>query len=108
MKNLKKLILNWGCRVTDAGNINDMINSLNNESIDLLIIDFRLKDKLNGIEAKEKLENRLGKKFSALMLTGDTTVKDLVAIKESGVRVLHKPVKPALLRTMVTKIIINN
>lgn len=107
-KNLKKLILNWGCRVTDAGNINDMINSLNNESIDLLIIDFRLKDKLNGIEAKEKLENRLGKKFSALMLTGDTTVKDLVAIKESGVRVLHKPVKPALLRTMVTKIIINN
>jgi hypothetical protein len=38
-----------------------------------------------------------------MVITGDTAPEEMMKIKESGFIVMHKPIKPAKLRLMITQ-----
>lgn len=64
---------------------------------DLILSDYRLKEGLTGIQAIATLRAAFGP-IPAVLITGDTGADTIQEIREAGIPVLHKPVKPAKLR----------
>lgn len=64
-----------------------------------ILSDYRLRDGRNGIEAIAELRAAFGADIPALLITGDTAASTIQAIANSGLPVLHKPLKPAMLRS---------
>lgn len=59
---------------------------------DAIITDLRLRDDENGIQLVSELNARLGRKLPALLITGDIAPERVQMVKQSGLRVLYKPV----------------
>jgi signal transduction histidine kinase/CheY-like chemotaxis protein len=68
---------------------------------ELIIADYRLKDHQTGSEAIKHICTELDCDIPALLLTGDTHPERIREAKATGFHVVHKPVKPATLRTAI-------
>ena len=62
--------------------------------IDALVVDFRLADAVDGIEATRLLRQAAGRQIPALLFTGDTDPERVRMAYRSGLQVLFKPVQP--------------
>ena len=71
---------------------------------DVILSDYRLKDGRTGIEAIATLQEAFGA-IPAALLTGDTAPETIQAIRQSGLPVLHKPLKPAKLRAFLSHLL---
>ena len=63
------------------------------DRLDVLITDFRLRNEEDGIELATELRALLGWKLPVLLVTGDTAPARVRQARQSGLRVLYKPVK---------------
>ncbi|RZJ26163.1 MAG: response regulator [Haliea sp.] len=61
--------------------------------LDLVIVDFRLRDDEDGVQLVAQLRSLLGRPLPALLVTGDTARDRVREAQQSGLRVLYKPVK---------------
>ena len=68
---------------------------------DLAIVDFRLEDGHNGIEALQALRRRFGPALPAIMVTGSTMSRIELDAQAHNFHVLVKPVLPNKLRAMI-------
>ncbi len=93
----------WGCHVIDGELPQVVFDKMTAENIrpDILICDYRLPHKLTAIDAIDQLRKQWGKDIPALVLTGDTAPETLQEIKASGALLLHKPIAPARLRSIL-------
>lgn len=62
--------------------------------IDMLVVDYRLADEVDGIEAIRLLRQAAGRQIPALLFTGDTDPERVRLAYRSGLQVLFKPVQP--------------
>ena len=67
----------------------------------LLLADCRLADGWTGVEAVRWLRERLGTPVPAILLSGDISEDNSAAIRASGLRLIHKPVPPPVLRRIL-------
>ncbi len=51
----------------------------------------------------KKIKEKLNYPIEAIVITGGTATEEILDIKKSGLTVLHKPIKPAKLRLIITK-----
>jgi len=72
---------------------------------DVILSDYRLRGGRNGIEAINELRAVFGPHIPAALITGDTAPSTIQAISASGLPMLHKPVKPAKLRALLTHLL---
>jgi CheY-like chemotaxis protein len=72
---------------------------------DLIVSDFRLRGAENGIEVVELLRNEFNVDIPALLVTGDTAPDRLRDAEASGLPILHKPLNPARLRTLIANLL---
>ncbi|MGJ7532569.1 MULTISPECIES: ATP-binding response regulator [unclassified Variovorax] len=71
------------------------------EDFDAFIVDFRLADPQDGIEATAELRQLAGRRVPTILVTGDTDPERVRAAYASGLVVMFKPVQPeVLLRTL--------
>lgn len=71
------------------------------EGFDAFIIDFRLADPQDGIQATAELRKLAGRRVPTILVTGDTDPERVRAAYASGLVVMFKPVQPeVLLRTL--------
>jgi DNA-binding NtrC family response regulator len=63
-----------------------------NQHLDAVITDLRLRHDEDGIHLVSELNARLGRKLPALLVTGDIAPERVQMVKQSGLRVLYKPV----------------
>lgn len=75
------------------------------DGFDVLIVDFRLADAQNGIEATRELRQIAGRDVPAILVTGDTDPARVRAAYDSGLAVMYKPVQPELLLRTVRQVI---
>ena len=68
---------------------------------DLLIVDYRLEDGLNGVDAIKVLRARFGPAIPAIMVTGSTMTGHDKDALEHNFHLLIKPVVPNKLRAMI-------
>ncbi len=72
---------------------------------DVIVSDYRLPDDTDGIEVIARLRQRFGDAIPAIVVTGDTAPDTLVRITRAGFPLLHKPLRPAKLRALITHLI---
>lgn len=97
----------WGVALAagaDAEQIRDELRELGRPP-DLILSDYRLRDGHNGVEAIAMLREAFGANIPAALLTGDTASDTIQAIRASDLPVLHKPIKPAKLRALLSHLL---
>ncbi|MFP5408385.1 MAG: ATP-binding protein [Gammaproteobacteria bacterium] len=72
---------------------------------DVIVSDYRLPDDLDGIEVILQLRRRFGRDIPAIVVTGDTAPDTILRISQAGFPLLHKPLRPAKLRALLTHLI---
>jgi CheY-like chemotaxis protein len=68
---------------------------------DLIISDYHLANGRTGIEAIERINAACGASIPAILISGDTAPERLHDAKDKGYVLLHKPVDPMRLRTVM-------
>lgn len=96
----QRLLASWGYEVQVAANLAQMRQLFPSIAPDLLICDFRLPDG-NGIQAIRAAEDYYRKKLPCILVSGETNPEVLKEVKTQGWHLLHKPVKPAKLKSLL-------
>jgi len=101
------LLRKWKCDVVTAGSGAEMMGKLIavDRLPDLIVCDYRLRGTENGIELVEMLRNEFNVDIPALLVTGDTGPDRLRDAEASGLPILHKPLNPARLRTLIANLL---
>jgi signal transduction histidine kinase/ActR/RegA family two-component response regulator len=105
---MSSLLERWGCEVTTTSTPEEAEASVESGASlpDILIVDYRLRRHASGIETIAHLHGVAGSRIPALVITGDTAPDRLREAQQSGYPLLHKPVKPAQLRTVMLQLIL--
>jgi len=98
-----ELMKQWGCRVFSGESAAEVMRGMDVGGMrpDLLLCDYRLPQGLTAIHAIAQMRELWGNDIPAMVLTGDTAAEVLHEIQASGAMLLHKPISPARLRSMM-------
>jgi len=104
------LLEQWGCKVCEAESSEQALKNLQDKKIEphIILSDYRLREEKNGIEAINEVRLFFDKPIPAIIITGDTAGDRLREAKDSGFHVLHKPVSPAKLRSLISYFLENS
>jgi two-component system, sensor histidine kinase len=99
------LLASWGAKVRQAESIEGALADLSlNGAPDLIISDYRLRDHENGVDCIQQLRQAAGHPITACLISGNTDVALIQEAKNLGLTLLHKPVRPAKLRSLVRRL----
>lgn len=102
LDSMRMLLEGWGCEVLLADSEEAaLLTILDGELPQVILADYRLRDGKTGVQAIELLRRETGKDIPAVIITGDTHPERLREVQESGLRLMHKPVRPAQLRAFL-------
>jgi signal transduction histidine kinase/CheY-like chemotaxis protein len=97
---METLLRSWGCVALVAADTAGAISIAGaHERPDALLVDYRLREGMDGLRAIALLREALGGDIPAILISGESSVEELARIKRSGLLLLHKPVMPAKLRS---------
>lgn len=103
---LAELLLSWGCDVRTAEGLYSALWHLKQGfRPDLLISDYRLRQEENGIDVTRRVRDACGRPLPALLISGDTDAEFLQSARDAGLTLLHKPLRPAKLRTLMRRLL---
>ncbi|OGT16734.1 MAG: hypothetical protein A2342_06095 [Gallionellales bacterium RIFOXYB12_FULL_54_9] len=97
------MILNsWGYKVTAVTTLAAVQKRLGEgASWDLIISDYQLDRGATGLDVSETVRQHCGTITPCILISGDTSVMLQKMADGAGLHLLHKPVKPAKLRSLV-------
>ncbi|HEY8586808.1 MAG TPA: PAS domain-containing hybrid sensor histidine kinase/response regulator [Rhodanobacter sp.] len=102
LEGMRALLGRWGvdCRV--AADIEQARAELARGDINLILADYHLADDVDGLQAMQQLREVTGDLPPVVMITADGSSQLKQRARELGYPVLHKPVRPAALRALLT------
>ncbi len=97
------LLGEWGCLVTVAESMHDALSAVKSikQPVDILMCDYRLKEKITGVDVITGIRQNIDAELPAFLMTGDTDPKLRQQLNDQGFYVLNKPIKPAQLRNTI-------
>jgi len=103
----------WGCKVYCAATAAqglELIDELRLETLPQLILaDYHLDQNYLGTDAiaqiKQAITLKLGQDTPAIVITADRSFEMKAIVKASGFGLIHKPLKPAVLRKLINRLI---
>lgn len=100
-----ELLSSWGvdCIVTDSPE--KSLDSIKEKKLDLLIVDYRLREEKTGREAITLLRKHHTYDFPAIIITGDTAADRLREAQASDAVLLHKPVIASELQRVMASLL---
>jgi CheY-like chemotaxis protein len=104
---MRGVLKSWGCSVVTATSEDMALAALaeGERRPDIIISDYRLGDGKTGFEVIERIRHSLGMPIPAFLLSGDTAPERLREARASGYYLLHKPVLPITLRSVVSQLL---
>jgi signal transduction histidine kinase/CheY-like chemotaxis protein len=101
------LLKRWGCLVATAASEDAALVKLTElgRRPDLIISDYRLAHGKTGFGLIDRMRHAYGAQIPAFLISGDTTPERLHEAHESGYYLLHKPVMPMTLRSVVNQLL---
>ena len=104
---MQELFNAWDIDLLAARSADEALNLLKEveHRPDFLITDYRLPGNTDGIGVARRFRQQFGAALPVLILTGDTAPETLQRIALAGFDILHKPVRPARLRAMLTHLL---
>lgn len=97
----RRLLVSWGYEVQVVASLQQAQQLFPGIDIDLLICDYRLPDG-SGTHVIRAAEAFYGRKLPCILVSGDTSPEVLKEIDAQGWHLLHKPVRPAKLHSLVS------
>lgn len=109
---LSELLRNWHCDVVASASGEDAVQALQKIKTrpDIMLVDYRLRGNETGAAVIDII-NALYEKVDvaqaipAVIVTGDTAPDRIKEAERSGYRILHKPVAPDVLRSLLAEMI---
>ena len=104
---LCRLLSSWEADVSGARSVADLEGSsaLSSPRPDVAILDYHLDNGDTGLDALARLRARFGEDMPAIVSTADHTAEVARAVQSSGCELIHKPMKPAHLRALISHLI---
>jgi signal transduction histidine kinase/CheY-like chemotaxis protein len=104
---MRGLLKNWGCSVVTASSEEAALAALSEGETppDIIISDYRLSDGKTGFAVIERIRRAFGTPIPAFLISGDTAPERLREASASGYYLLHKPVLPITLRSVVSQLL---
>ena len=99
---MQALLEQWGIRVFKALGSEDALRLIGSETIDAVLADYHLGDGSNGLELIERITKVRGPSCSAALITADHGAELTRAARKAAVPLLHKPLRPAALRALLS------
>lgn len=108
LESTSTILASWGCSVSSASSLADVQKMLD-EGVewDLVISDYQLGVDVTGIDviSAVRMVHNKDEITPCILISGDTSPAVLKLASVSGHHLLHKPVKPAKLRSLVLYLI---
>jgi len=98
---LAGLLRRWGCEVQACADLAGALQALRQEAPQLLISDYRLAERGDGLQAIERLREAAGQMLPALLITADMSPELHERCLPAHVIPLGKPLLPARLRQVL-------
>lgn len=97
---IQSLLEQWGCDVISSESGNDALKQIRAQTkqVDVIVSDYGLSEFENGIHVIQNINAHFGYDVPSLLITGDTSPTVLEEASKAGLKILHKPVNPFLLR----------
>ncbi len=99
-KSTQGIIESWGCQVSMAASLKEVKEIHARGDFDLVICDYRLPDG-DGIQIADWVKDDFRHQPLFILISGDTSPEVLQMVNERGIQLLHKPVRPAKLRSLI-------
>jgi CheY-like chemotaxis protein len=71
------------------------------DSLRMALLDYRLSNEWDGVQLSQRLRSELDRELPVILITGDATVPRLRDVRTSELPVLHKPIDPDDLRSLI-------
>ena len=98
---MRALLGRWQVEVITASTVDEALQRVL-EQPDVMLVDYHLHDRLDGLETLDALQARAGTSIPAALLTADGRDELKQLARARGYRLLTKPVKPASLRAFLS------
>jgi signal transduction histidine kinase/ActR/RegA family two-component response regulator len=96
------ILTSWGCQVSAAASVAQVEQFLHDGvKWDLIVSDYQLGNNTNGIDVIELVRQHQNQRIPCILISGDTSPTVLKLASVSGHHLLHKPVRPAKLRSLI-------
>lgn len=104
---MRELLQGWGCRVVVgvSGKTATAALRRSGRRPDIVVADYHLEDRENGMDAVERIRVFSGNRVPALMITADSCPELHERIRKQGLHALKKPLKPAKLRALMSHLL---
>jgi len=102
---MRALLENWHCRVLVASGTEEALDvfAQNDPSPDIVLADYHLEGE-TGLDCIDRLREVARHPMSAVLITADRSPDVEQEAKGDGLYVLRKPIKPAALRSLMTRL----
>jgi len=94
------ILESWGCQVSVAEDMREFSEKYSETPFDLIVCDYRLPDG-DGLLLAASITKFRKTQPAFILISGDTAPEILQAVNERGLHLLHKPVRPAKLRSLI-------
>ncbi len=99
---LVSLLHSWGCVALEADALAAALAQVRPDAVpDAIVSDYRLPNGENGIDVIQRLRAQAQAPIPACLISGDTDPHLMQLAKDAGLSLLHKPVRPAKLRSVL-------
>jgi signal transduction histidine kinase/CheY-like chemotaxis protein len=107
LDSMRGVLRSWGCNVVVAKSEGAALALLAAQARqpDLIISDYRLGEGKTGFQVIEHLRGAIGADIPAFLISGDSAPERLREASASGYYLLHKPVLPMTLRSVVSQVL---
>jgi PAS domain S-box-containing protein len=99
---MQALLELWGVQVFKAHASNEALRLIEAEVIDAVLADYHLGDGSNGLALIQQITAVRGAGFACALITADHGPEVTRAARRAGVPLLHKPLRPAALRALLS------
>jgi len=72
---------------------------------DFVLVDYHLNDQSHGLHVMQHLDNILGTRLPAIVITADRSSELEAAVQAKGYGLLLKPIRPAALRALMSNML---
>lgn len=109
-ESMHNLMLSWGCKCVSGESASEVLDQLQSQtkSVDLLLVDYRLRDEVTGKDAIQEIRTTTGENTPAIIITGDTASDRIAEAQTADALLLHKPASTRQLRRMMLSLIENH
>jgi PAS domain S-box-containing protein len=105
LEGMRALLSRWGVDCRIALDVEQAGQELARGPIDLILADYHLTDGVDGLQALQQLRAARGGLPPVAMITADGSSELKQQARALGYPVLHKPVRPAALRALLTALL---